>query len=104
MTAIRRTQWRMAESQAGVPRTSREKTTLDSMLSGLLTTSEILSKSAHFLDSCNPLWGACQPPINSRSMRNQMTANKPGESREGCGPEVKSKVYPFPAELKQTLS
>ncbi|EDL27665.1 mCG147926 [Mus musculus] len=74
---------------------SREKKTFDTMLFGLLTTSENLSKSAHFLDSCNPLWEACQPPINSRSMRNHMTANKPGHAWEVCGPGVKSKAYPF---------
>lgn len=92
----------VVESQARVPR-NREKKTLDSMLSGLLTTSENLSKSAHFLDSCNLLWGTCQPPTNSRSMRNQMTENKPGKSWEGCGSGVKSKAYPFPVEFKTKL-
>ena len=41
----------MAESHADSAKSTPEKESLDSMLSGLLTTSENLSRSADFLDS-----------------------------------------------------
>lgn len=81
-----------------VPRADWKKQILDSTLCGLLTTSENLSRSADFLDSHDLLWGACQPPANSWSMRNQRMANRPVRMWKSCGSEVKG--HPFPSRVQ----
>lgn len=54
----------------------------------LLTTSENPSRSAHFLDSHNVLWGVSPLPINSWSMSNETTANETLQTWKSCGSEV----------------
>lgn len=97
MNVTKRTQSRVAESYAGSAKSRPETKTLDSTLSGLLTRSENLSRSADFPDSCSLLWGARPPPINSWPRRNQTTVNKTVQIWKRCGPEVKG--HPLPSEV-----